>query len=373
MNTRQELTPVEISLKVSVGKYLPVGILVPTGGGGQLEKIWWNPETRGQVRERGDCRGPFSMVVTDFDGTLVDTEGINGFFAVCWRALFREAGIEGSDDALEALRRKSYSWEGTLPASVRGMIERIQSGVDRNGVQLDVSEQTALARLIEPDRLRRWARINEKDDGSDVLTQAPDIIADRKEQIGADLLASNPSLVRQLAPFTPGSVKFMRAIPPDVLVGIASGSRVKTTILPILQAHAYLGEGFILDRVGPLIVGEDNLIGRARKPDRRFYEHAIITMARMLHEAGRIPKDGILARDILYIGDRIARTADIDAPLTRKGVSHLVINAGNVARDPGPFIALAPDFLALMGQLRKPHNDIQNPIVARLANTLNLQ
>ena len=335
--------------------------------------IWYNNVTKDVIREElGDRNKPFKEVVLDFDGTFIDSEGEGGYFAVCWRRLFRDAGMTESDKDLASLRHKIYIWNGTLERSTLDMVGRIQEGVGRDGTLLQPDEHSALKKLIEPDTILRWAQMNKRDYGPNPLGHSAEIIADRKEIMGKQLLAYNPSLVLQLAPFTPGSVDFIKAIPDDVIVGIASGSRVETTILPILKAHAIMGNPFVLKRVGPLIAGEDNLLGNHAKPHRRYYEAALITIAQILKGEGKIPPGGIEVRDIVYIGDRIAKGSELDMPSTRKRMSHVAINAGPKTNNLGPFAAVASDFSALNQELRQPPDQIRDPILSRLANTISL-
>lgn len=334
-------------------------------------RIWWDPTTENIVEEERDCDSqPFAMLMFDGDGTLLDTEGPYGYFAVCWRKLYQEAGIQGTDRELDGLRRRVYKWKGDLPTSARNMVARIQERMDTDGRTLAVDELHQLEKLLAPVTLARWASLNASDFESDPLHRASNTIADRKERIGQELLAYNPLLVQTLAPFTPGAVDFLKKIPPNILVGIASGSRVGTTILPILKAHAAIGERYPLDRIGSLIVGEENLLGGQVKPHRRYYEDAVITAAHILHREGRIPPSGVRAVDILIIGDRIARTSVLDVPHTRKAIRHLVINAGDNEDNLGPLAAQVGSFSQLNALLAHTPSNLQNPILRRLALTI---
>lgn len=362
----------DIKPGVTEGPYNLVAIMKPLDTLGKLSKeeppilVWFNKETGQTIEQELVARDrPFKLILLDLDGLLIDSEGPDRYFAASWGGLFREAGIEGSNSELDALRKRVYVWERTLPISTGRMIQRIKKGIDRYGNPLSAEEKQMFQKLLDSQTLELWARKN-----GQTSRNPATIIANRKEQIGKDLLAKNPELVLELAPFKPGALEFVNSIPNDVLVAIASGSRVKSTVLPILQAHAAVGNPTLIDRVGNLIVGEDTLFGDESKPDRYYYTDAVITLARILKGENRIPAGGIRGKDIVYLGDVIARSPTPDVPLTRKTFSHIVIDPTINPETLGPFAAAAPSFTALIEELSKPKEQIKNPIVARLASTL---
>lgn len=344
----------------------------------QVGRLWVDKRTGAYVEEEmlGVPRA-FKIVAFDLDGLLVDSERKGGYFDTCWNALYRDARIEGTDEEITALRKRVYRWDAgsTLPSATVAMLKRITDRVDIEGNPLTDKEVQTLTRLFDPATLLRWAAenktINDRlDYGNPVTDRVVDIIADRKEQIGMQLLADNPHLVRYLAPFKQGVADFFRALPKEVIVAIYSGSRVETTILPILRAHVASDNGWLLDRVGSYIIGEEAMLGLAVKPERRYYELATIFLGQLLYAQGKIPPGGIKFNDMLFIGDTIARSATPDAPTTRKGMHHIVISEQMRRVNLGPLIAVVADFSVLMTVLNQSPAQIENSTLRRLAYTL---
>ncbi|MBU1327186.1 hypothetical protein KKB64_04960 [Patescibacteria group bacterium] len=339
---------------------------------GPDRRVWFNRATDDVVHEDLCENRSFAAIVSDFDGVIVDSEGPYGYFAVSWRALFREAGIQGSDEELEALRKLVYGWRNDLNTSVSLMIERIISGRSKDGGALTEIEKEKLRQLIDVSVLYKWSEFMDWLIAGDSLGEnVVRIIADRKEQIGKAILEEDPARVLTLAPILPGVKDFFEALPPDVIVALASASRVETTIRPILEAHAKVGNEWLLARFNGLIFGEGDYCGYS-KPHRRFYEYATLRVGTALYDRGMLPPGGLTVSDMLYIGDVIARTKVGDLPMTRKGMHHIVFQRGKDTNAFGPRAAVVSDFLALL-DVAGSRNIIDNITLRRLALTLQIR
>lgn len=351
------------------GGYDLVEVDVPLGKG-PLKKIWYHDETGDVVHEDLSDERRFAAIIMDLDGLIIDSESPTGYFSVCWRALFREAGIKGTDEGLEILRRLVYRWEDDLLTSVTRMVSRIEQGVDTEGGALFPKEKQELDKLITDNVLYRWGVMTDWFDfGDDIHDHdvVSTIVADRKEQIGQAMLMEDPSRVLKLAPILPGVKKLFEAIPTHIIIALASASRVET-IMSILEAHAKVGNGFLLERFNGFIFGEGDYGGNT-KPHRRFYEAAGFCVGVALHDRGMIPPGGLAVEDMLYIGDVIARTTVGDISMTRKGMYHIVLQQGMDINAFGPRAAVVSDFPALLDMVGGKES-INNATLRRLALTL---
>lgn len=88
-----------------------------------------------------------------------------------------------------------------------------------------------------------------------------------------------------------------------------------------------------------------------------------------LHGSGRLPSGGLAVADMLYVGDTIAKSPTVDAPGTRKGMSHIVLQPGKEENILGPLAAVVPDMLALAGLADRKPEEIHNPVLRRLRLT----
>lgn len=330
---------------------------------GESRFVWVCSDTNSVIRERCEVGKPFKGIMLDSDGTMFDSEGGNGIFAVCWRELFKSAGIQGSDDYIDNLKKRIYLWDKTLPISVQDMIRCIDQGVDIHNIPLETDSWEASRKLLDPKNLRRWAAENGRDYGLDPLKNSAAIIADRKEKIGIDILAVNPERVIQLAPFFPGVQEFVHKIPQRVPLAIASGTRIGT-IRAILEANAKMG--FVLGH-DLAIVGEDTIIMPGfSKPEGMYYQVAAATACLYFSRDGfPVIND---TQDIIFIGDTIAHSAIYDMPGDRK-MHHIVINTGENTQL-GPLAVGVSNFLSLLETMQKPIDKIDNFTLKRLEMTL---
>lgn len=244
------------------------------------------------------------------------------------------------------------------------MTERIVNARRKDDSDLPDDQTSALNKLVQPEMLTRWADATSIPyDGS--TESIAGVQAARVEQIGIQMLEGDPRCVVNLAPLQPGVENFFRMISINVPIAIASGTR-KATIGALLDAHAQTGHPFLKDRVGTLIVSEED--SQTPKPERIFYDNALCSIGSILHSEGRILKGGMSVRDMLFIGDRVA--SGFDAPLTRKGMDDMIINAG-APTSLGPKIAVLSNFPSLITQLRASLKN-HNPVIQKLARTITI-
>lgn len=330
-------------------------------------RIWFKESTGDVVREELRSPCPFQALIFDADGTLFESEGPKGFFATAWRALQKEAGMMESDDRLDSIRKLVYRWERDLPTSTFRMMERIRRGKNISGETLPTQDRHALAKMFDSKTIRRWAEQIGLPVGEKISTSIPRIWADRKEQIGAEMLQEDPQRVVELAPIRPGAQEVFRRM--HGIKALASASRRDTTLMPILEAHAKTGNGWLLNGLNGLVFGEGDYAEHC-KPERGFYEHAAYRVGYALHESGRLPPGGLAVANMLYVGDTIAKSPTVDAPGTRKGMSHIVLQPGRHVDDNGPLSAVVSDMQALAEFSDTPMRKITNTTLQRLKLTL---
>lgn len=327
-----------------VGDY---DLVAHTVAGLQEEIYWAGGDHVIHVEPWRDSR-PYSAIFLDFDGTVVQTEGPGRFFYARRDELMRNLGVAGGNDELDVFQERVWRWEGDTVHSYAAMIMRIRDGIDREGNPLDEQTRTRLF----------------------PLTLVPfQQLADRAEEIGVEMLKRYPSRVFELAPLMPGAVEFVQEIPKGVSVGIISGSRVETTIKPILDAYAAVESPDLRDTICGLIVGEEDVPGYT-KPDPEFYTRALISMAGKMRDAGKIPSGHIDVADIVFIADRVGDFG-LDVSPTRR---HSVISVGvGDIEPPDPLSAVVADLPTLFTAVRHPLNMISSPVIKRLAHTLRSQ
>jgi beta-phosphoglucomutase-like phosphatase (HAD superfamily) len=321
--------------------------------------------------EPGRASMPYRFVITDFDGTVVQTEGPGKFFYERRNALMTEAGILATRQEMDALQDRVWRWEGDFSTSALHMVARIQAGKDRYGYPIGDSALVELKKIIDPHTLRMWVEkgnIGAYTD-NELSSKAHEIIAWRLEQIGSEMLAADPQKVQTLAPFVPGAIDLLKKLPGSVPVAIASGSFRATTIHPILDAHARMGNPFLRDRVGDLIAGAEDV--KYAKPDPLFYMCAQIAIINRMRASGRFPNGGIRVADILFLGDTVGGSG-LDVAAKREH-SVIIVNAGNIAL-PGPLAVVASDFNHLAELLKMSPNDnapdSARHVLDRLSRTL---
>lgn len=330
-------------------------------------RIWFRELTGDVIREELRPIRPFQAILFDADGTLFESEGPEGFFATAWRALQKEAGMVESDDRLDSIRKLVYSWKRDLPTSAFRMMKLIRRGKTISGENLPTPDRHALAKLFDSKTLRRWAEQIGLPVGVRISTSISRIWADRKEQIGAEMLREDPSRVTELAPIRPGVQEVFRRM--HGIKALASASRRDTTLMPILETHAITGNEWLLNGLNGLVFGEGDYEGYC-KPEREFYEQAAYHVGYVLHESERLPPGGLAVADMVYVGDTIAKSTIIDAPGTRKGMSHIVLQPGRHVDDYGPLSAVVPDMQVLAEFADTPMRKITNPTLQRLKLTL---
>lgn len=327
--------------------------------------VWFCPETGSVIHEACEGNRPYKGFMLDWDGTLVDTESPEGLFAVSWRELYRSSGIQGSDDDLDALKRKIYRWNRTLKVSVEDMLSRVGRGIDIYNNVLDDDMLRQAHKLLEPETHIRWAKENGRDYGQVPLKDPAAIIADKKEFIGKSLLEQDPARVKEVAPFIDGAMSFIHLIPGHMPLVIVSGSRVETTIRPILGAYEKLGIGLGRDI---LLIGEDTIIPtEAAKPDGFYYQIAAAMAWRHLHLEHKVitsPEP----QDLIFIGDTIAHSVIYDMPGDR--IMHHIVLGADESERLGPLASGAKDFRSLLHTLNRPMSEIDNFTLQRLALTL---
>ena len=334
---------------------------VARGLTGRRAEIWWSDKVKGKIEVEPDRRGAFHIVALDWDGTIVQTEGENGFFAARRGQLLREAG----STSVKFLERV-WRWDCNTQTSVAGMLQRIDDGTDIYGLSLSPGDRDEFKLVMRPDVVQDWAQKTGIPYQSGDRLSVARIIAERLELLGVDILEKNPTAVLQLAPFMPGAKNFLRLLPSGVLRGVITGSRVDTVVKPILQAHASLGSDI---GVFDFIVGEEHVFGDV-KPNRGFYLNAFAASAYQLHESGKIPRGGIDIEDMISIADKVGDGGLIDIAASRR---HSVIILGVGDRpSQGPLSVVVPDFPTLLEDIGRPLCQINSPVISRLAHTVRI-
>ncbi|MBI5613653.1 hypothetical protein HY947_01905 [Candidatus Gottesmanbacteria bacterium] len=333
---------------------------------GEPEQTWWAGGDSIIKVEPERVGYPYEVIVSDFDGTVVRSEGEGHFFYERRNALMREAGIHEDHSVLNKFQTDIWKWDRDIYQSAAGMIKRIDEGRDIHGNQLKPHETVQLKKLLERDVLRAWAEKAAPGKYPDQQFKefASIIIAERLEQIGMEILEAKPERVLTLAPFFPGVVDFFRSIPTHTPLAMASGSFRESTIVPILNAHAAMGNNFVCNRIGNLIAGAEDV--RNAKPDPFFYIEAQIAIVKKMRMEGRFPPGGIMVKNFLFLGDTVSGQC-VDASRKRLH-SVLVVNVGDIV-SPGPLTAVVPDFPTLLVALEEANKNSPH-VIQRLSRTL---
>lgn len=346
------------------GPYRLVAIEQSLNDPKRVRCIWWDGKG-GVIKELlGKENDLFTLIYFDFDGTAVLSEKSGGFFDTDWAKLFNEAGIRGSVDQVSRLRWQVYQWERNVVTSTAEMLKRITNGVDIRGNRLPNSELGQLRNLFDQNTLGRWRALTQHHYQGKQPTIA-EIIADRKEDLGEQLIRDNPKIVDQLAPLNPGFLAFLEALPKHIPVAIGSSSRAKTILWPILKAHDQLHpECHIIQRLGGLVFGEEDMHGHT-KPDNMFFQALAINTAISHQRSGRIPP-GMYYKvdDMLFIGDR----GDIDIP-RKRSMDYLIISPNDRTRTYGPMTAIVSDFASIL-DMKSTGMATNNSTLQRLVKTL---
>lgn len=276
-------------------EWIPQAVITDWGTGNRSTQFIRGDEQAWMEIKKGEENRPFSLLMFDFDSTIVRTDA---YYLYCWREFLKQAGLVGNNSELIDLRNRVYAWKGNLTSSVEAMVENITAGKTLDGEELTEAEKTELAKLINT------GFINSIDDGS--FTQEENqskktalILAKQKEKIGADYLAENPEAVQELAPLMDGFLDFIEALPNLVVTVIVSSARRETSIEPILEAHQKIDTRVAnaLARFKDLIAGEEE-VRDVSKPSVWFF----VSAGAALRLGPRFGRD-FLASDILYIGN----------------------------------------------------------------------
>ncbi|MEK7592258.1 MAG: hypothetical protein AAB508_02575 [Patescibacteria group bacterium] len=316
--------------------------------GSPIRKItdFWGPRGSHVLVEHGKETDPFSLVVFDFDGTVVQSDV---YYRYCWKKLFREKGITGDDDSLLTLRDSVYGWEGDMTSSMISMVQKIQKRQSRNSQIIKDSDWELLEKFV-----------GHTSDPIEVIAEKL-IIA--KEQIGVSALEKDPSLVERLAPLADGIEKFLTVIPESVSVAVMSASS-RRNIMPILEAHLRVNPKSQLGRFSELdVFGEEDAKGN-RKPNAFFFAHLVAAHTRInpSKRAGEVS-------NIVFFGDN-AHADIMLGGLNTRTHSVVIVNP-----DPNlqmvrltPIDRVVPNFDELLRQIKKPEST--SIVLQRLNKTL---
>jgi len=325
------------------------------------EALWWNPNTRSKVCESYvHDNDPFNLLLTDFDGFWVDTERRGAFFDYVWGKTLQEAGLEGSIEELTTLRWKGYEWESDVKTSTIAWMNRIKVARDKIGKPYNSHDAYQLSLLLS-----QQARDKFRAALGDQFQNIDDpgiLLAERKEQLGAQLLCQEPRLVLVLASLKPGALEFLESIPDDVTLAIVSAGRRATILEPIMEAYSLVLPSFARRFKGMLFGEEDG--GGHTKPSEGFITSVRWNLAHRLHDAGKIPLRGISIHNTLMLGDRA-----LDTPVKRGGMHHITVgqNPGHL----GPLTSHASDLYHLLEKIRNPKITARDFTLRKLHNTLN--
>lgn len=348
----------------------PVARFLPLSGGRPAEVLYWNNVACERVRVvEGLENTPYQIVTFDFDRLIVDSEGKDRLYSVCWRETFRQAissvsGLELEAEELDRLHQRVYKWRGNLTYSAEDMVvERIMKGVDIAGDNLG-EDAEILNCLLDIEFIDKWARetLGRPIQVGDRISH---IIAAKKEKIGIDLLRDNPHKALELAPYMPGvRILLKRLQEAKIPLAVLSAGR-KDTIRAILGALSVVDpwpDNFdALGVLGHLIVGEEDVLGYT-KPSKGYYWQAWAKLGSILRP--RIP---ISLENSLHIGD--GPNADV---LRERQSYHLVVGRTDATKeDLGPLTLVVESIPALLRLIDQRESADLDPLIRRLALTIN--
>lgn len=324
------------------------------------EAIWFDPRTRSTVRESFQHdNAPFKHILTDFDGFLVDTESPGHFFDEIWARTFQEAGLDGSVEQLSNLRWKVYEWRSDVVTSTQAMVTRIRTARDKNDQLLTSGDAYQLSLLLKQTTIDKFqVALGE---GYSHIHDPAILLAERKEQLGVQLLKSTPKRVLELAPLMPGVLEFLDSVPSEVILTIVSAGRRATILEPIMNAYSKLIPNFAARFTGMLFGEEDG--GGHTKPSEEFIEKVRWNCAHRLHATGRIPHGGVSIHDTLMMGDK-----PLDTPAKRGGMHHITVgkNPGHL----GPLTSHSTDLYDLLASTRDKEAIKNDFTLRKLSHTL---
>ncbi|PIR99160.1 hypothetical protein COT87_01015 [Candidatus Collierbacteria bacterium CG10_big_fil_rev_8_21_14_0_10_44_9] len=307
------------------------------------EAIWCDPINRAKVVESYTHDNyPFSLLLTDFDNFLVDTESKGKFFDHVWGLTFQEAGMEATVEELTDLRWKVYEWQSDVVTSTQAMMQRIAVSRDKFGNVLSSHDTNQLSLLMSK-RVRDKFR-STLDDKFRNTDDPGVLLAERKEKLGAELLIKEPRLVLELASLMPGVLEFLEATPNEVILAIVSAGR-RATLEQIMRAYSQVLPSFS-QRFTGMLFGEEDGDGYT-KPSEGFINSVRWHLAHKLHDECRIPRDGISIHDTLMLGDKA-----LDTPGNRGGMHHITV--GKYPGHLGPLTSHANSLYDLLRKIKDP-------------------
>lgn len=330
------------------------------------ELIWFNQMTGDKVIEPMGAlwQTAYQAVGLDFDRTVVgDTQPLHNEYG--WVPTFQDAGIEGDTQHILSLMESVRAWNGSVTGAAIDMVRRIKNGRSCDGSPLPPNVIQQLQPLLDSDSLSAWAE-PDRVYSEDPVAFAGQLIADHKECRVTEALHDNPHVVRTHAPLAAGVGQFMTLLEGrNVLRFVYSAGR-EESMRAILEAHARASEkgDTVYSAVRDHIFGEETS-GGTKKPDIQGLHSAFRAMALQ-----GIPQQGkVHIPNILYIGD------DERYDVAHGGRLHpvLLVGGDGVSMRGIPYTAHVSDFEVLCGSITTNPAEIRNPIIRRLALTVQSQ